>query len=50
MMNVLALHEHENALELFKKLLEKEGIVLKERKITSQKQDLLPIQKQQKSR
>ena len=46
----LALHEHENALEVFKKLLKKEGIVLKERKITSQKQNLLPIQKQQKSR
>ncbi len=46
----LALHEHPLALETFKRLLEKDGIVLKERKITSQKQDLLSIQKQQKSR
>ena len=47
---VLTIHEHPLALETFKKLLEKDGIVLKERKITSQKQNLIPIQKQQKSR
>ena len=47
---VLALHEHPKALETFKQLLVQEGIVLEERKVSSQKQNPLPIQKQQKSR
>ena len=38
---VLAIHEHPKALETFKQLLEKEGIVLKERKITSQKSKMI---------
>ncbi|MBQ8251413.1 MAG: hypothetical protein IJY92_05830 [Alphaproteobacteria bacterium] len=44
----LALHEHENALEVFKKLLKKEGIVLKERKITSQKSKMIMDNSHQK--
>ncbi len=47
---ILALHEHPLALETFKKLLEKDGLIVEERKIASQKQNLLPIQKKQKSR
>ena len=47
---ILALHEHPKALETFKQLLVQEGIVLEERKVSSQKQNPLPIQKQQKSR
>ena len=47
---ILALHEHSKALETFKQLLLQEGIVLEERKITSQKQKPLPSQERQKSR
>lgn len=47
---IFALHEHPQALRKFKQLLEKEGIVLEERKVSSQKQNPLPVQKQQKSR
>ena len=47
---ILALHEHPKALETFKQLLVQEGIVLEERKVSPQKQNPLPIQKQQKSR
>ena len=46
----LALHEYPQALETFKQLLLQEGIVLEERKITSQKQKPLPSQERQKSR
>ena len=46
----LGVHEHPKAFETFKKFLEKDGLIVEERKVSSQKQNLLPIQKKQKSR
>ena len=46
----LGVHEHPKAFETFKKLLEKDGLIVEERKVSSQKQNPLPIQKKQKSR
>lgn len=44
----LALHEHPKAFETFKKLLEKDGLIVEERKITSQKSKMIMDNSHQK--